>query len=87
MTKPEMVWKTAYRHPGEWDRSYALRSMVDLFEESAAAHPHAPLLDFMGRIYSYGETLDGANRVAYRAADVLAYVESKRVQADARVAA
>ena len=29
----------------------------------------------------------GANRVAYRAADVLAYVESKRVQADARVAA
>lgn len=64
MTKPEMVWKTAYRHPGEWDRSYAPRSMVDLFEESAAAHPHAPLLDFMGRIYSYGETLDGANRVA-----------------------
>lgn len=64
MIESEQVWKTAYRHPGEWDRSYAPRSMVDLFEESANAHPHAPLLDFMGRIYSYGEVQDGANRVA-----------------------
>jgi len=38
--------------------------MVDLFEASARAHPQAPLLDFMGRHYSYGETLDGVNRVA-----------------------
>ncbi|MHA6720138.1 AMP-binding protein [Sphingomonas sp. RS6] len=64
MNEPEQVWKTAYRHPGEWDRAYAPRSMVELFEESAAAHPRAPLLDFMGRIYSYGETQDGVDRVA-----------------------
>lgn len=38
--------------------------MVELFENSATAHPDAPLLDFLGRKYSYGETLDGANRVA-----------------------
>lgn len=38
--------------------------MVELLEKSANAHPGAPLLDFMGRKYSYGETLDGANRVA-----------------------
>ncbi|PXA95883.1 dicarboxylate--CoA ligase PimA [Nostoc sp. 3335mG] len=38
--------------------------MVDLFEDSATAHPDAPLLDFLGRKYSYGETMDGANRVA-----------------------
>ncbi|HVJ01016.1 MAG TPA: long-chain fatty acid--CoA ligase, partial [Sphingomonas sp.] len=54
----------AYRHPGDWDRTFPPASMVDLFEESARAHPDAPLLDFMGRRYSYGETLDGANRVA-----------------------
>ncbi|MBO9621177.1 MAG: AMP-binding protein [Sphingomonas sp.] len=64
MTDPEHVWRTAYRHPGKWDLSFPPASMVELFEQSAQAHPDAPLLDFMGRRYSYGETLDGANRVA-----------------------
>lgn len=64
MSDPETVWRTAYRHPGNWDDPLPPLSMVDLFEASAAAHPEAPLLDFMGRKYSYGETLDGANRVA-----------------------
>jgi long-chain acyl-CoA synthetase len=64
MSDPEHAWRTAYQHPGNWDDSFPPRTMVDLFEESAAAHPRAPLIDFMGRRYSYGETLDGANRVA-----------------------
>ena len=64
MTDPEQVWRTAFNHPGKWDDVFPPVSMIELFEASAAAHPHAPLLDFMGRKYSYGETLDGANRVA-----------------------
>lgn len=64
MTDPEHVWRTAFRHPGPWDETLPPVTMVDLFEQSAAAHPQAPLLDFMGRKYSYGETLDGARRVA-----------------------
>ena len=64
MTDPEQVWRTAYNHPGPWDTAFPATSMVDLFEASAAAHPQAPLLDFMGRKYSYGETLDGVRRVA-----------------------
>ena len=64
MTDPEQIWRTAYNHPGKWDDVFPPASMVELFEASAAAHPHAPLLDFMGRKYSYAETLDGANRVA-----------------------
>ncbi len=64
MTDPEQVWRTAYNHPGKWDDVFPPVSMVELFEASAAAHPHAPLLDFMGRKYSYAETLDGARRVA-----------------------
>jgi len=64
MSDPEQIWRTAYRHPGEWDQRFPPVSMVELFERSAHAHPEAPLLDFMGRRYSYGETLDGANRVA-----------------------
>ncbi|MDG2535005.1 long-chain fatty acid--CoA ligase [Sphingomonas sp. HITSZ_GF] len=64
MTDPEQIWRTAYRHPGTWDTEFPPQTMVELFEESARAHPQALLLDFMGRHYSYGETLDGANRVA-----------------------
>lgn len=64
MTDPEQIWRTAYNHPGTWDTEFPPQTMVELFEESARAHPQAPLLDFMGRHYSYGETLDGANRVA-----------------------
>ncbi|NIJ21609.1 long-chain acyl-CoA synthetase [Sphingomonas naasensis] len=64
MSDFEHVWRTAYRHPGRWDDVFPPVSMVTLFEASTAAHPQAPLLDFMGRKYSYAETLDGARRVA-----------------------
>ncbi|RYE03635.1 MAG: long-chain fatty acid--CoA ligase [Sphingomonadales bacterium] len=64
MSDPEDIWRTAFRHPGRWDDALPPLSMVELFERSAAAHPEANLLDFLGRKYSYGETLDGANRVA-----------------------
>ncbi len=64
MSDPEAVWRTAYLHPGAWDQQFAPRSMIDLFEETTARAPDAPLLDFLGRKYSYAETLDGANRVA-----------------------
>lgn len=64
MNDPESLWRTAYHHPGAWDRPYPPESMVTLFEASAERHPGAPLLDFLGRKYSYRETLDGANRVA-----------------------
>lgn len=64
MSDHEHIWRTAYQHPVSWDVSFPPLSMVDLFEASATAHPEAPLLDFLGRKYSYGETLEGANRVA-----------------------
>ncbi|MDF7777051.1 AMP-binding protein [Sphingomonas sp. AOB5] len=64
MSDPEQVWRSAYLHPGPWDQHLPPLSMVDLFEASANAHPQAPLLDFLGRKYSYAETMDGANRVA-----------------------
>ena len=64
MSDPEAVWRTAYRHPGSWDTALPPLSLVAMFEESAARAGEAPLIDFMGRHYSYRETLDGANRVA-----------------------
>ncbi len=53
-----------FRHPVGWEMELPPRSMVDLFEESVRAHGPAPLIDFMGRRYSYAETKNGADRVA-----------------------
>ena len=64
MSDPEAVWRSAYRHPTRWATDFPPESLVDLFDASAAAHPQAPLIEFLGRTYSYAETLDGANRVA-----------------------
>jgi len=64
MSDPEQVWRTAYRHPGPWDQPLPPLSMAAAFDDSARRMGDAPLLDFMGRHYSYAETLDGANRVA-----------------------
>lgn len=64
MIDPEQAWRTAYRHPGPWDQPLPPLSMAAAFDESARRMGEAPLLDFLGRTYSYAETLDGANRVA-----------------------
>lgn len=64
MTDPATAWTTAYRHPTPWTTDFPPLSIIDLFDRSAATHGKAPLIDFLGRHYSYAETLDGANRVA-----------------------
>jgi long-chain acyl-CoA synthetase len=78
MADPDDIWRKAYRHPGEWDHPFPPMSMVELLEASAAAHPQAPLLDFMGRKYSYAEVLDGARRVAH-GLDALGYGKGDRI--------
>jgi long-chain acyl-CoA synthetase len=64
MSDPEAAWRTAYRHPAPWDTDFPPLSMVELFEQACADAGDKPLIDFLGRTYSYAETLGGANRVA-----------------------
>src|ERR1700709_442571 len=54
----------AYRHPTPWATEFPPLTLTAMFEASAARHADKPLIDFLGRHYSYAETLDGANRVA-----------------------
>ncbi|SFP90179.1 long-chain-fatty-acid--CoA ligase [Sphingomonas rubra] len=54
----------AYRHPVPWDATFDPRSMVELFEEMAARQGSAPLIDFMGRRYTYAQVRHAADRVA-----------------------
>jgi long-chain acyl-CoA synthetase len=64
MTNPEDIWRTAYRHPTPWEQDFPPLSLPAMFQASAERRGQAPLIDFMGRKYSYAETLDGARRVA-----------------------
>lgn len=58
------VWKTHYNHPCAWDQQFPALSLPDMLFGSAERKGDAPLLDFMGRKYSYAETAQGARRVA-----------------------
>ena len=51
---PGEPWLAHYAHPCAWDQAYAPLSMPEMFAASAAANAASPLVDFMGRIYSYG---------------------------------
>lgn len=64
MSTSEAVWHESYRHPTAWDSAFPSLSMVDFFDAAVARAGDAPLIDFLGRHYSFAETLDGANRVA-----------------------
>ena len=64
MTDTNPIWRTDYRHPTQWEQCFAPLSLPAMFEASAARAPDAVLIDFLGRRYSYAETLDGARRVA-----------------------
>lgn len=64
MTPADRDWNAGYRHPTPWATRYEPLSLPDLFTASAQRHGNAPLIDFLGRHYSYAETLNGARRVA-----------------------
>lgn len=64
MSGPVSAWRNAYRHPAEWDQAYAPLSLPDMLARMAARRGQAPLIDFLGRKYSYAETWDGTRRVA-----------------------
>jgi long-chain acyl-CoA synthetase len=64
MGEPADIWRTSYRHPSPWEQTFAPLTLTEMLERSAERTPKAALIDFMGRKYSYAETLRGVNRVA-----------------------
>jgi len=61
---PHPGWTAHYQHAGEWDRAFPPLTLTDMFVDVATARGDAPLLDFLGRKYSYAVTLNGVKRVA-----------------------
>jgi len=64
MADPASVWRTAYRHPTRWDMDFAPMSLPAMFEAAAVKWPDRPLIDFLGRRFTYRETQSGVRRVA-----------------------
>ncbi|RYD43662.1 MAG: long-chain fatty acid--CoA ligase [Sphingomonadales bacterium] len=57
-------WSTDYRHPTAWDQEFPPLSLPDMLSASVARRGDAPMLDFLGRQFSYAEVARGAARVA-----------------------
>ncbi|MEO8722768.1 MAG: long-chain fatty acid--CoA ligase [Sphingobium sp.] len=64
MESENYIWERVYNHPVAWNQSFTPLSLPDMLMASASAHPDAPLVDFMGRKYSYAQVLSGARHVA-----------------------
>ncbi|MBV2147089.1 AMP-binding protein [Sphingobium sp. AS12] len=64
MENIEKIWRERYQHPTVWDRTFAPMSMGEMVTNSAMAHPDAPMIDFMGRRFSYGTMFGQIRRIA-----------------------
>ncbi len=71
-------WSIDYHHPTDWDQSFAPLSLPDMLAASVARKGDAPMLDFMGRQFSYAEVAQGAARVA-RGLQILGLGKGSRV--------
>lgn len=57
-------WLASYPPDVDWEFKALKRSVYDIFETPALAHPHKPCIDFLNRKFSYGEIHDLVRRFA-----------------------
>ncbi len=48
-------WRERFAHPGKWELALPPLSLPDMFAQSVAKHGARPLVDFLGRRFSYYE--------------------------------
>ena len=58
------IWRRRYAHPCAWEQDFAPQSMPAMFAQSVDTHGDKPLVDFLGRVYSYREIWQEAHRFA-----------------------
>ena len=57
-------WRAHYAHPCAWDQSFAPLSLPQMFLDAAHQWPGAPLVDFLGRRFTYAGLAAEARRFA-----------------------
>ncbi len=55
VNNPAESWLTHYAHPCAWDTEFVPLSLPDMFAAAAAQHGARPLVDFLGRRFSYAQ--------------------------------
>ena len=50
---PPQPWQAHYAHPTPWDTSFPLQTVPRMFADSAARFADRPLVDFLGRRFTY----------------------------------
>ena len=55
VNNPAESWPTHYTHPCAWDTEFVPLSLPDMFAAAAAQHGARPLVDFLGRRFSYAQ--------------------------------
>ncbi len=66
MTKNDKIhdWTQGYLHPAKWQMEFPPLALHEMFFASAQRMGNAPLLDFMGRKYSYAEMANTVRKIA-----------------------
>lgn len=60
----DLPWLKSYPYNVKWDQKFSSAPLYKLLDESAAKFPHRPLMNFLGRKYSYRDVNDLVNRAA-----------------------
>lgn len=55
VSKADEPWREHYAHPNPWDMAFPPLSVPQMFEQSVRANGSRPLVDFMGRRFSYAQ--------------------------------
>jgi len=53
VASPSQPWQAHYAHPTPWDTVFAPLSVPQMFADSAARFADRPLVDFLGRLFTY----------------------------------
>jgi long-chain acyl-CoA synthetase len=61
---PVQPWQAHYAHPAPWDTTFPPLTVPQMFADSVAQFADRPLVDFMGRRFSYAEIAQDANAFA-----------------------
>nr|MBP7952437.1 AMP-binding protein [Sphingorhabdus sp.] len=64
MSQSNFDWSKSYLHPAPWNMDFPPLALHDMFFDSAAREAAHPMLDFMGRKYSYNEMAMQVRRIA-----------------------
>ena len=62
--RPATPWRDVYAHPTRWDTDFPPLSLPAMFTAAARDHAAAPLVEFLGRTYSYADLHREARRFA-----------------------